>query len=42
LLKIAAIIESNQAEIAFPTSTLHIENQSIAGSSAGDGSESLK
>ena len=25
LLKVAAIIESNHAEIAFPTSTLHIE-----------------
>ena len=27
LLKVAAIIEANQAEIAFPTSTLHIEGQ---------------
>ena len=27
LLKIAQIIEDNNAEIAFPTSTLHIESQ---------------
>jgi MscS family membrane protein len=26
LLKVAEIIESNQAEIAFPTQTLHIQN----------------
>jgi len=29
LLKVGAIIESHQAEIAFPTSTIHLQNQSL-------------
>jgi hypothetical protein len=38
LLRVAAIVEANQAEIAFPTSTLHIEGQAglpVAGPFSG-------